>query len=228
MANIKVSQLGAVTTPASADLMIIVDDSEASVEQTKQITWANIKAALTGASAQYTTTGSYYAVMPSNSVAANARVMLGDTNTVCWFYVNTAPPGWKVAPTLAGDRVLSVSGGTESYNINGGNAGGTWTVAGLSMAHTHTGPSHTHTVSGQTVDTSHTHGVGAEGGANTGFQKGAFHTDDGGSATDAVSAVSTGAEGTGNTGAASTSAVASTAAWRPAAYVGKLFQLDLA
>jgi hypothetical protein len=46
MADIKISELAELETPADADLLAIVDDSEAVEEQTKHITWANAKLAL--------------------------------------------------------------------------------------------------------------------------------------------------------------------------------------
>lgn len=223
MANIKISQLGSLTAPASADALVIVDASEAAVEQTKQIAWSDLKTALTGESAQYTTTGSYYALMPTNGISANGIVMLGNTSTIVWFYVNAAPPGWKIY--VAGDALLACSGGTAAYNVNGGNYAGTWSISGLSMAHTHTGPSHTHAAGTYTVDDSHYHVYGDSVGENNGLSKGQFATDTQGSATTAIDGASA-AGGTGNTGAASTSTVSSSGAWRPLAFVGKLFQLD--
>lgn len=52
MANKKFSQLTALTTPASADLIAIVDDSEASVEKTKKITFANLQTAILTAASE--------------------------------------------------------------------------------------------------------------------------------------------------------------------------------
>ena len=90
--------------------------------------------------------------VPTNGMAA-AKFMLGNSSTIAWFYLNTAPPGWKVTATGA-DSVLGVSGGANAYNANGGTAGGTWTQP----THTHTGPSHTHTgPSHNHTGPSHTH-----------------------------------------------------------------------
>jgi len=44
MANVKVSALSALTAPADADVLLIVDDSEASVEKSKKVTAAALKA----------------------------------------------------------------------------------------------------------------------------------------------------------------------------------------
>lgn len=87
----------------------------------------------------YHITSTYYATMPSNGVSANAKFMLGDSNTITWFYLNVAPPGWKVLSTGA-DTVLGISGGAQAYNVNGGTAGGTWTQPN----HTHWSADHTH------------------------------------------------------------------------------------
>lgn len=65
---------------------------------------------------------------PTNNMAA-AKFMLGNSDTIIWMYLNTAPPGWK-AITTGGDTVLGVSGGSQAYNVNGGTAGGTWTQPG--------------------------------------------------------------------------------------------------
>ena len=56
-----------------------------------------------------------------------------------YLYENTAPTGWSIVAVT--DSVLSVKGGSNAYNANGGTQAGTWTQPN----HTHTGPSHTHT-----------------------------------------------------------------------------------
>jgi hypothetical protein len=81
-----------------------------------------------------------------DSTATAPKLMVGNSNTIAWFYLNTAPPGWKALSTGA-DCVLAVAGGTQEYNVNGGNpdSGQTWTISGLSSgnesSHTH---SHNH------------------------------------------------------------------------------------
>lgn len=228
MADIKISNLGSLTSPASDDLMVIVDDSETLAEKTKKISWANIRAALTGQGAQYTTSGAYYATFPTNSITANARVMLGDTNTVAWFYLNAAPPGWKVQPA-GGDAVLAVSGGSGPYNVNGGNVDSlsSWQISGLTMAHTHTGGAHTHDAGSLNVDTYHRHIYGTILGAEAALSRGQYYTDYQGSTTKPVTG-QTASGGDVTTSAASTSTVVSNGTWRPHAYVGKLFKLDQA
>lgn len=218
MANVKISQLTALTTPAAADSLVIVDDSEAASEKTKYITWANLVAAITGAAATYTVTGAYTATMPTNGVAANAKFMLGTSSTITWMYNNTAPPGWKVVVTN-GDRVLGISGGTLSYNVSGGaiSSPEQWQVSGLTAdAHYHAGPSHTHTgTTGLAADWAYP----SPGRAGTSGDSAPVDHDH---------AFTTAAGGSGSTSTASTGGVTSTGAWRPPAYIGKLFQLDTA
>jgi len=74
----------------------------------------------------------YAITFPTNGMAA-AKFMLGNSNTIAWFYLNAAPPGWKTLATGA-DTVLGVSGGAGDYNVNGGNpdSSATW-----NFAHTH-------------------------------------------------------------------------------------------
>ena len=59
-----------------------------------------------------------------------------------WLYEDAAPTGWTYLASVA-DRVLAVKGGSNAFNVAGGNQAGSWTQAN----HTHTGPSHTHDVS---------------------------------------------------------------------------------
>ena len=149
--------------------------------------------------------GTYSYDFPTNSIAANSVIMLGTSDTIVWMYLNAAPPGWKALSTGA-DRVLAVAGGSDSYNVAGGNTAGTsW--ASL-KAHVHGMNSHTHSFS----DTSSTASAEFDGVGPGSTLTGAHsHTVSG----------TTGAA-SGNTAAQSTSDV------RPAATVGKLFQLDTA
>lgn len=217
MADVKITQLTALTTPAAADSLVIVDASESSAEKTKYITWANLVAAITGAAATYTVTGAFTASMPTNGVSANAKFMLGNSSTITWFYLNTAPPGWKVV--VAGDRVLAVSGGTAAYNTDGGNMDtvSAWAISGLTAdSHHHAGPSHTHTgTTSLAADWAYPN-PGRAGTSGDSAPVDHDHT------------FTTAAGGTGSTGTASATGVTSSGAWRPAAYVGKLFQLDTA
>jgi hypothetical protein len=133
---------------------------------------------------------------PTNGMAA-AKFMLGDSNTITWFYLNTAPPGWKVT-VASGDAVLATAGGSAAYNVEGGN----WSFAG-----TWTQPAHSH-------------GLGI--GNGTGLPSIGENVRSDGPPWIQVASVSH-THGMQNTNTA-TAATANT--WRPQAYVGKLFQLD--
>jgi len=80
-----------------------------------------------------------------------------------WLYEDTAPTGWSIVAIT--DRVLAVKGGTDAYNVSGGNGAGTWTQPN----HTHTGPSHTHTGPSHThaYTTTHNHQVTVVGATST-------------------------------------------------------------
>ncbi len=70
----------------------------------------------------------------------------GDATTILWLYRNDTSPG-MILHTGVSDLVLAVKGGTDSYNVNGGNTGG---IAFATLeAHTHgagsyAGGSHNH------------------------------------------------------------------------------------
>ena len=85
--------------------------------------------------------GSHKAAFPTNGVGADAKIMTGDSNTILWMYLNTAPPGWKVVSGVS-DVNLAVAGGADAYNVDGGNVAGE-SYANL-KAHTHSTPAHTH------------------------------------------------------------------------------------
>ena len=156
--------------------------------------------------------GTYTVAFPTNGLA-NAKLMLGNGNTITWFYNAAAPPGWKALATGA-DMVLAVAGGAAAYNVTAGNpdSTATWTISGLVDDHTHTGPNHTHT--GTTTDSYTFTGAVITAGAGGNSQiMGHTHP------------FTTGAGGTGNTSAASVRSVTHTPGWRPKASVGKLFQL---
>jgi len=56
-----------------------------------------------------------------------------------WLYEDAAPTGWTYMASIA-DRVIGVKGGSNAFNVVGGNQAGTWTQPN----HTHAGPSHNH------------------------------------------------------------------------------------
>lgn len=138
--------------------------------------------------------------LPTNGMAA-AKFMLGNSNTIAWFYLNTAPPGWKSLATGA-DTVLGVAGGAQAYNVNGGNPGGTWTQPSHTLA-TSEMPAHTHVI------IRHHTGTGGSNIAPTEFS--------------ATPSTHRATESTGGGGAHSHGTT-----YRPSASVGKLFQLDTA
>jgi len=162
---------------------------------------------------------------PTQNMSA-CKFLTGDSNTILWMYLNTAPPGWK-ALTTGADKLVGIVGGAGAYNVNGGN------VAGTSFddieAHTHTGPSHTHkwfesnaaATSDQTwnSDGSTPHDID---GANvkTGAAQGVETAGTGNAVIDEDGYVAN--AGTGNTGASSLTEA------RPTAALGKLFQFDTA
>jgi hypothetical protein len=167
--------------------------------------------------------GTYNYEFPTNGVAGDSVIMLGDSDTIIWMYLNTAPPGWKALSTGA-DSLLAISGGTAAYNVNGGNGGtgDTWTQPN----HTHTMGTHQHVWYNYTANESESY---ASGGAGLDIQ---VTLDNGG--------IRANAQGAGNAnlldrdyytnlvdpGDTAGSATANT--WRPLASVGKLFQLDTA
>jgi len=165
-------------------------------------------------------------------------------------YLNTAPPGWKVLATGA-DTVLGVAGGSQAYNVNGGNPGGTWTQPN----HTHTGPSHTHTTGnlalteaqmpshihlmaqywsqgsrGQAEANSPSHVLSSDGWSGD-F---AYHLCYGTAEPNILRSGYTGSGSvhnhgsTGSSGTGATGGGATESTYRPSASVGKLFQFDTA
>ena len=80
----------------------------------------------------------------------NAAIPSG---TKMYFYQNTAPSGWVIDGAVT-DILLSVKGGSQAYNVNGGTQAGVW----AQPAHLHTGPNHTHTGPNHThTGPNHTH-----------------------------------------------------------------------
>ena len=72
-------------------------------------------------------------------------VLLGDANSKMWLYRNDAAPGMQVDATVT-DKVLAIKGGSEAYDVSGGNNAGSWTISGLSSVnstHGHSGTTST-------------------------------------------------------------------------------------
>ena len=79
--------------------------------------------------------------LPLTSAGGLLAVPIG---TKMYFYQNAAPTGWTYDSAVV-DRVLSVKGGSNAYNANGGTEAGTWTQPGHTLT-TDEIPSHTHSV----------------------------------------------------------------------------------
>jgi hypothetical protein len=94
-----------------------------------------------------------------------------ESGTEVWFHQDIAPTGWTIESGLF-DRLLAVKGGTQAYNVNGGNPGGTWTQPN----HTHGMAGHVHSTRGHVLSVAempvHDHdiksGAGYQG-AGSGF-----------------------------------------------------------
>jgi hypothetical protein len=63
----------------------------------------------------------------------------GDANQKIWIYRNDTVEGMVVDSSLT-DRVIAIKGGSQAYDVNGGNVAGTWTQE----QHAHAGPNHNH------------------------------------------------------------------------------------
>jgi len=91
----------------------------------------------------------------SSGVAASLDYKVNNfftTGRKIWTYENTAPTGWSIYSTVL-DCVLAVKGGSDAYNVTGGDGAEYGTTWSNLKAHTHTGPNHQHT------GPSHTHGA---------------------------------------------------------------------
>jgi hypothetical protein len=155
--------------------------------------------------------GTYTYDFPTNGVAGNSIIMLGNSSTVVWMYLNTAPPGWKALSTGA-DMVLGISGGSDAYNVNGGNpdSEATWTI---DCTHVHqwynfintTTDAQSYNSGGSAQNIDDTIFSGGKGGIQALQNQYSINADQ-----------------------YTTSVNASQGSWRPKASVGKLFQLDTA
>jgi hypothetical protein len=68
----------------------------------------------------------------------------GEPTTLFWIYSNSAIEGWVIDSSLT-DRVLALKGGSQAYNVNGGNVGGTWQLPDHTLT-TAEIPPHSHSI----------------------------------------------------------------------------------
>ena len=69
-------------------------------------------------------------------------VMHADASQQIWIYRNDALSGWVVVTSVT-DKVLAIKGGSQAYNVTGGNTAGTWQQPGHALT-TNEMPSHSH------------------------------------------------------------------------------------
>jgi len=86
----------------------------------------------------------------------------GDTDQKLWIYRNDTVDGMAVDSSVT-DRVLAIKGGSNAYNVNGGNTAGTWTPVAHTLAISEI-PSHDH--GGVTGSGGHVHTGSNFGGPN--------------------------------------------------------------
>jgi len=162
--------------------------------------------------------GTYNVEFPTNGIAAHSVIMLGNSSTIAWFYLNAAPPGWKVTTTGA-DTVLSVAGGAAAYNAAGGTSAGSFSILTANIqAHAHT-ITHTHYGSIAVPDAvaAGLRATATDAGVRTNCQD--LTTGSGDSSYGVTGGTNT--ANSGNAGGAD-------GLFRPTASIGKLFQLDTA
>ena len=94
-------------------------------------------------------------------IAALENDLEAPTGTKLYFYSDTPPAGWTYDSGVT-DRILSVKGGSDAYNVSGGSQAGSWTQPNHALitselaAHTHgsgntgSGGGHGHTFGGAT------------------------------------------------------------------------------
>lgn len=141
------------------------------------------------------TSGSNVVPFFRSAVSGICRMLLGDASFKVWLHSATAPVGMKASSGAPSDCILVAVGGA-TYTTAGATAG-TWTISGLTHAHTHGGT--TSVYSGALHDEG--------GGSNTCSYKLHYHNF--------------------TSGGASTSNVSAGSAWRMAASVEKLYEPDL-
>lgn len=157
--------------------------------------------------------GTYKASFPTNSVGASAKIMMGLNTTIAWLYNNAAPPGWSVVS--ASDAMLAVSGG--SVYTSAGSKQGTWTISGLTMdndSHNHQWYDYRSNLDDRSYDSGGTAQVVGTRGA------------DGHQAIKSTNSESSLEQDYYTDSDSHNHTISANGAWRPSAYVGKLYRLD--
>jgi len=143
-------------------------------------------------------------------------LMHGDTDQKVWVYRDSAMDGWAVDSSVT-DRVIAVKGGSEAYNVSGGNLAGTWTQP----SHSHTTPAHQHDIPIGYSSGNAGLAVSYANGPNTTTGYKIFYGDK------YFSDATYPWLRTPSGGAGTTSSTSPSNTWRPAAAVGTLQYLDL-
>lgn len=156
----------------------------------------------------------------SNGAIAVSTIIPAGTKML--IYADTAPSGWTIVNTMD-DKLVFVTKGNAAGGQTGGNAhaNGTWTISGLSANHLHgagtlVANAHIHVLGRNAIGAN---AIGGSGGFITPSSNYMTHGSTGGS--DPALYDYTGAanaNGVGGNTANTNAAVASSAAWRPAAY----------
>jgi len=87
--------------------------------------------------------------------------------TKVWFYADSAPDGWTIDATVA-DALLALKGGSQAYNVDGGNLAGTWTQPGHTLTEAEI-PTHDHGEAG-----AHTHTIACASSFEEGYLSGTW------------------------------------------------------
>jgi hypothetical protein len=154
------------------------------------------------------------------------KIWQGSASAKTWFYRNDTDEGW-VVDTSVTDRVLAIKGGSQAYNVSGGNQAGIWTISGITVNNE---SAHTHGPGSLNVDIRHRHLPGDEYLLGDGFVVEAYEPGEGGTTpnySDHQGLTNKGVLGTSAAGSAHTHGLTFGGAWRPAAAVGTLQYPDL-
>lgn len=165
-------------------------------------------------------------------LTANGFFTTGSVNKML-FYLDTAPTGWSI-DTAMNDKLVFVTKGSGAGGLAGGiaHATGSWTISGLTY---NTVIAHTHTVSGTAASGGlHSHDLDCDTasysagiGESVNFGQGApSHPSYASTIVEASGAHTHSVTGTAASTGSASGTVASSAAWRPAAYNCIMASLD--